>query len=167
MSEEMKSALEDMTIAQRTDKPIGGREDSAYPGDINIGGGFFEGHYPGNLAKVFESSYDEASKAFHDVDHAMNEFFKVNQNMVTTGVFPLGEGKVLALFTRFMSTEEVEGIQRFSSEIRAKLDAERTKKAAQLAEEAKRERDAALEQRRLAALGLKCEQNHPKNKDTE
>lgn len=154
----MLDDIKELPIAQATERKIGGDENSAYPGNINVGGGFFEGHYPGNRLKIFT-----ALDSVKNLEDEINKFFEMSLGLVVTGIWALSYG-IAVLYTCLMSAEEVEGIQKFSSEVRAKLDEVKRKKAELAAEEFKRQQDAEKEKSRLAEIGRRCEENHKKDK---
>lgn len=154
-------------IAQPTERPIGEPEVPAYPGDINVGGGFFDGHYPGNKLVFFgmtPEDYDASRTNDEDVIALkINAFFSSYPGAMVSGFWPVQSG-VYVLFTRLMSREEAEGIAKYSAEVKAKLAAEAAKRAELEAEQARREAERAKEERRLAELGRICEANHKKTK---
>lgn len=149
--------------AQATERPIGEQEGAEYPGSINVGGGFFEGHYPGNRLVAF-------SGAEPPIENQVNDFFKERPGAVVTGMWFNG-GTVYVLFTRLISREEADGLQKFSAEVKAKINAEKAKKAELEAETNKRAAEAsaklAEETKRYAELGRRCEQNHGKKVKSE
>lgn len=149
-------------VAQATERPIGATEESDFPGNINVGGGFFEGHYPGNKLVAFEVRAGPLTDQ-------VNAHFASTPGAVVTGMW-FDRGTAYVLFTRLMSREEAEGLQKFSAEVKAKINAERTKKAELDAEQEKRNLEAETKKTteflRLAELGRKCEENHPKGGET-
>ena len=146
-------------LLQDTGRPIGKKDGVEWPGFGNVGGGFFEGHYPGNLLVYFGD--DPRGPV---VCAQINKYWEdYPENMVSKLDF-VGIAGVFMMHTRTVSREEIEASRKFAEEVNKKLGAEKQKKVEADALEAKRQEEAAKEMVRLAAIGKKCESNHAKDK---
>ena len=141
------SVPKDTDTAQNDVNPV------PYPGKINWTGEI-RGHYSGTKCVQFDRS---ANKPLAD---QINEFFEANPNQLVVGLFPIGDAAVIMFYTATLTPEEIEKINRFGREIRAKM-AEEEAKAEEMKQENKIKVEKAVqEQNRLADVGKTCESNH-------
>lgn len=124
-----------------------------FPGHINVTGEI-RGHYAGCKAVEFITG------PTHDpLDQQINDYFTNLKGVVVVREYVLAD-RVILLYTRTLSNEELADFEEFSAEIGAKMSAAKEKRLNAKAEEEEKAKAAEKEAERLANVGKTCEEHH-------
>ncbi len=115
-----------------------------------------EGHYTGCVTRLIQS------KKPAGLSDAVNEFFEQNQNLLLVGTLVIDDRTLLVTLAKTLTEEELDDMREFSAVARQLTDAKYAERQKRESETKVKEEEARAEERRLVALGRKCEQNHKK-----
>lgn len=137
----------------------GDRPKVFHPGHIRYSCHRDGGSYSGCKLERFISETGP-KETVHAIDKC-NAFFAANENLSVMDMW-VHEHEVVVLYTNFMDEEELEDFNMAAEELRGLMEKRREeRRKAKLESLEGAEKDAA-EQKRLAEVGKKCEQNHSK-----
>lgn len=114
---------------------------------------------PIHISGEVQGSYTHCAMKEFDDAAAVEAFFREQTNCVVTHMLVRAD-KLVVVFTRQLTREELEDIRAWDQERKAFFDRRAQERAAAQAETRAAEKAAADEAKRLRNLGEHCEKNH-------